>query len=93
MTAEPSTRDGFLLGRKSKLGDGGDAALRPWMRIDAAAQFLGMEIVTLRRAIERHARRDPLGRVHSDFDGLRARKVGRHWRVQLDACWCDRAST
>jgi hypothetical protein len=57
------------------------------MRVEDAAAILGLEIVTLRRAIERNARRDREGRVRSDFDGVSARKIGRHWRVFLDDCW------
>jgi hypothetical protein len=56
------------------------------------AAILGIEVVTLRRAIERHARRDTEGRVHAEFDGVRARKLGRHWRVLLDPCWSTERS-
>jgi hypothetical protein len=58
-----------------------------WMRLDDAARILGVNVVTLRRAVERHARRDPEGRLYAEFDGVHARKLGRHWRVFLDACW------
>jgi hypothetical protein len=51
-----------------------------------------MNVITLRRAIERHARRDAEGRVHAEFDGVRARKLGRHLRVLLDPCWSVAAS-
>ncbi len=63
-----------------------------WMRVDDAARILGMNVITLRRSIERHARRDTDGRVHAEFDGIRARKLGRLWRVLLDPCWSARAS-
>ena len=63
-----------------------------WMRVDDAARFLDLNVVTFRRAIERNARRDADGRVHAEFDGIRARKLGRHWRVLLDPCWSARAS-
>jgi hypothetical protein len=58
-----------------------------WLRIDEAARILGFTVVTLRRAIERNARRDVDGLVHAAFDGLRARKLGRQWRVSLGPCW------
>jgi hypothetical protein len=58
-----------------------------WMRVDHAARVLDVNVITLRRAIERHARRDAEGRVHAAFDGVRARKLGRHWRILLDSCW------
>jgi hypothetical protein len=57
------------------------------MRVDDAAEILDLAVVTLRRAIERHARRDAEGRIHASFDGVHARKIGRHWRVLLDDCW------
>jgi hypothetical protein len=62
------------------------------MRVDDAARILGVNVVTLRRSIERNARRDTEGRVHAEFDGIRARKLGRLWRVFLDPCWSARAS-
>ena len=62
-------------------------AAAQWMRLDDAARILGVNVVTLRRAVERHARRDSDGLVHATFDGLRARKLGRQWRVLLGPCW------
>jgi hypothetical protein len=58
-----------------------------WLRVDEAAEILGVDRVTFRRAIERNARRDTDGHVFSEFDGVRARKLGRQWRVLLDPCW------
>jgi hypothetical protein len=58
-----------------------------WMRIDEAARILAVRVVTLRRAIDRNARRDSTGCIDAAFDGVRARKLGRHWRVLLDPCW------
>jgi len=58
-----------------------------WMRLDDAARILGVNVVTLRRAVERHTRRDPDGRLYAEFDGVHARKLGRHWRLLLDPCW------
>ena len=69
-----------------------DARAPTWMRIEDAAMLLGLAVVTLRRAIERNARRDRDGRVHAAFDGIHARKIGRHWRVLLDECWRAAAS-
>lgn len=56
-------------------------------RLDETARILGIDRVTLRRAVERNARRDAAGHVLSEFDGVRARKLGRQWRVLLDPCW------
>ncbi len=68
------------------------ATAMKWMRVDDAAGVLGMNVIPLRRAIERHARRDADGHLCSAFDGVRARKLGRHWRVALDPCWSLAAS-
>ena len=57
------------------------------LRLEEAAQILGVAVVTFRRAIDRHARRDADGRIFFEFDGVRARKLGRLWRVLLDPCW------
>jgi len=60
-----------------------------WMSTDEAAAILGVPVVTLRRAIERGARRLPNGVCESILPdhGVRARKFGRNWRVQLEAGW------
>jgi hypothetical protein len=41
----------------------------------------------LRRTLERKAVRTADGGVEASFDGVRARKLGRLWRVQLSASW------
>jgi hypothetical protein len=72
---------GVRLGAESPSG-------QRWLRVDEAAEVLGVEVITLRRAIERHARRDADGGgIQAHFDGLRARKLGRHWRVLLGPEW------
>ncbi len=58
-----------------------------WLPVDGAARALGVDGRTLRRAIAGHARRDADGLVLAEFDGVRARKVGRRWRVLLDRSW------
>jgi hypothetical protein len=58
-----------------------------WLGIPEAAAILGIDDVNLRRACERNARRAPDGVVESNFDGIRARKLGRLWRVQLGGRW------
>jgi hypothetical protein len=59
------------------------------MTVEAAAGFLSMPVVTLRRSIERKAQSTPEGGTVSRLDGITARKVGRQWRVWLDADWLD----
>lgn len=63
-----------------------------WMSVRAAATMLGFTAVSLRRAIERNARRSVDGTIEASFDGLRARKLGRTWRVQLSDAWARRSA-
>lgn len=64
---------------------------REWMSVREAAAVLGFAVVSLRRAIERNAQRAPDGGVEATFDGLRAKKLGRTWRVQLGPRWAPLA--
>lgn len=63
-----------------------DSAPR-WVSVRDAALALGFAAVSLRRAIERNARRAPDGAVEASFDGVHARKLGRNWRVMLGERW------
>lgn len=58
-----------------------------WMSVSEAARVLGSDVVTLRRAIERNARRTPAGVVESSFDGVLAQKLSNRWKVRLDPAW------
>jgi hypothetical protein len=58
-----------------------------WRSIEASAQILGVPTITLRRLIGRSAKRAPDGSMEACVDGIRARKLGRHWRVWLHASW------
>ena len=58
-----------------------------WFSIRSVAAVIGYAPVPLRRLIERHARKGPDGTIESVVDGLRARKLGRTWRVQLGERW------
>ncbi len=58
-----------------------------WMAPEAAAEILGLSVVTLRRTLERNARAEPGEATIARVDGITGRKVGRLWRVQLDARW------
>jgi hypothetical protein len=57
------------------------------MTAEQAAAFLGLPVVTLRRALERNARTTPEGATVAHVDGVTARKLGRLWRVWLDRGW------
>ena len=59
------------------------------MTVDQAATFLQLPCVTLRRSLERNARKLPDGGIASHVDGISARKIGRLWRVWLDAGWLN----
>lgn len=58
-----------------------------WMSIREAAKLVGYGEVSFRRLIERHARMGTDGTIASSIDGVRARKLGRTWRVQLGEGW------
>jgi hypothetical protein len=62
------------------------AAPGEWMRLAQAAKVLDMDVRTLRRAIRRNLREAEGGTITCP-DGIAARKIGRHWRVQLAAAW------
>ena len=58
-----------------------------WMSVEGAAAILGIPVITLRRTIERNARKGKDGSVEARVQGVTARKFGRLWRVFLDATW------
>ncbi len=58
-----------------------------WMPVAVAADLLGYDRVSLRRAIARHAEITEDGGAEAHFDGITARKVGNTWRVWLAASW------
>lgn len=60
-----------------------------WMRVRDAATILGVTEVNLRRAIARHEIRSAEGGTEVAFDGVRARRFGRAWRVWLGPEWMN----
>lgn len=60
---------------------------RRWLTVREAAAHLGYGVVSLRRLLDRHARRAPDGGVEAALDGLLGKKLGRSWRVTLGARW------
>ena len=70
----------------------GDPPKPSWIPLDDAASFLNVPVVTLRRSLERHTRKSADGAIVAHVDGITARKLGRHWRVWLDASWLNPAS-
>jgi hypothetical protein len=63
-----------------------------WTTVEDAAAVLSMSPEALRRALERRAMRAPDGGVEVSWDGVRARKLGRLWRVSLSERWMDGAA-
>jgi len=63
-----------------------------WLSISEAAAILGVDDINLRRSCDRNARRASDGAVESNFDGIRARKLGRLWRVLLGERWLPNVS-
>jgi hypothetical protein len=66
-----------------------EAAPTRWTSIQSAADVLGMTSAALRKMLERNARRAEDGVTEALVSGVRARKLGRHWRVTLSAAWSE----
>ncbi|UJR83635.1 hypothetical protein [Sandaracinus amylolyticus] len=64
-----------------------------WMGTKDAARVVGIAQVTLRRMLERAARRANDGTIEAKLEGLVGRKLGHRWRVALDARWQHDAPT
>jgi hypothetical protein len=58
-----------------------------WTTVERAAVFLGFAPVSLRRALDRAARKRADGSIVAQLEGVVGRKLGRAWRVWLDAKW------
>ncbi|MFT3764760.1 MAG: hypothetical protein QM820_04480 [Minicystis sp.] len=63
-----------------------------WITVEAAADFLGMPVVTLRRSFEPKTQSTPEGGTVSRLNGITARRIGRLWRVWLHDDWTDPAA-
>ena len=79
----------LLASNRKKGSDDGYSEPRggSWMTVEQAAAFLRVPVVTLRRSLERNARKEGEGSVTARVDGITARKLGRLWRVWLDSGW------
>ncbi len=58
-----------------------------WLGIQRAAELLDEDPESLRKKLERAARRTSEGHLESDIDGVRGRKLARLWKVQLPPGW------
>ena len=63
------------------------AAVTRWTSLQSAADVLGMSPGALRKVLERNARKGADGVTEAQVNGVRARKLGRLWRVTLSAAW------
>ena len=77
----------LLVRKKHEVEDTRVAWGARWMNAEAAAEILGLSVVTLRRTLERNARAEPGEATIARVDGITGRKLGRLWRVRLDARW------
>lgn len=59
-----------------------------WISLPSAADVLGLTADALRKTLDRRARKVADGGVEAEIDGVRARKLGRLWRVALGPAWC-----
>jgi hypothetical protein len=58
-----------------------------WHAVSEAAKHLAVTPSALRKQLERNAVKARDGGVEAEFDGVRARKLGRLWRVSLGPMW------
>ena len=77
----------FVMRKRHEVEDARVAPGVRWMDAEAAAEILGLSVVTLRRTLERNARAEADGVTIARVDGITGCKVGRLWRVQLDTRW------
>lgn len=61
-----------------------------WLGIPRAAELLDEEPESLRKKLERAARRGPDEQIESDINGLRGRKLGRLWKVLIPPGWAPK---
>ena len=58
-----------------------------WISLQSAADQLGLSAAALRKSFDRRAARASDGGIEAEIDGVRARKLGRLWRVTLSPAW------
>jgi hypothetical protein len=61
--------------------------LTRWISLQSAADLLGLTPAALRKSLDRRAARSADGGIEAELDGVRARKLGRLWRVTLSPAW------
>lgn len=58
-----------------------------WLGIHRAAEVLDEAPESLRKKLERASKRHPDGHFEAEINGIRGRKLGHLWKVQLPASW------
>lgn len=58
-----------------------------WISLQSAADLLGLTAAALRKSLDRRSVRTSDGGIEAEIDGVRARKLGRLWRVTLSCAW------
>lgn len=64
---------------------------RKWISLARAAEVLGEPEESLRKKLTRASRKASDGVVEATLDGIRARKLGRNWKVLLSSRWTEGA--
>lgn len=59
----------------------------PWISLAKAAQHLDESTPSLRKKLERAAVIAPDGVVEAELSGVRARKLGKMWKLRLSRRW------
>mgnify|MGYP003382202929 CR=1 FL=1 len=62
-----------------------------WISLARAAEVLGEPEESLRKKLARASRKGADGVVEASIDGVRARKLGRNWKVRLSVGWTEGA--
>lgn len=61
-----------------------------WMSLDVAAKTLGLSSEALKKRLQQAVKNAPDGSVESrPTPGIKARKLGRYWRVCLSEGWAN----
>lgn len=58
-----------------------------WLGIHRAAEALDEDAESLRKKLERASKRHPDGHIEAEINGVRGRKLGHLWKVQLPPGW------
>ncbi len=63
-----------------------------WISLASAAEILGEPEESLRKKLARASRRGSDGVTEAMVDGVRARKLGRNWKIHLSPGWTPKGA-